>query len=58
MAAQHEAWIVQAFAGLTGRDVTTLYRLLGKVKAQHQSHPAASIAPRDEPSKTTKAPTP
>ncbi len=58
MAAQHEAWIVQAFTGLTGRDVTTLHRLLGKVKAQHQSHPASGILQRDEPSKTTKALTP
>jgi len=34
MAQQHEAWIVDAFAGLSAREVTQLHRLLGKVK-QH-----------------------
>jgi len=34
MARQHEDWIVEAFAGLSERDVATLHRLLGKVK-QH-----------------------
>ena len=58
MAEQHEAWIVQAFASLTDRDLTTLYRLLGKVKAQHQSRPGTGIAPHGEPSETTKALTP
>ena len=32
MARQHESWIVEAFAGLSERETTTLYRLLGKVK--------------------------
>jgi len=32
MARQHESWIVEAFSGLTDRDMTTLHRLLGKVK--------------------------
>jgi len=32
MAREHEAWIVDAFAGLTDKDVATLHRLLGKVK--------------------------
>jgi DNA-binding MarR family transcriptional regulator len=32
MAAQHEQWIVDAFAGLSERDIATLHRLLGKVK--------------------------
>lgn len=32
MAREHEGWIVDAFAGLTDRDVATLHRLLGKVK--------------------------
>ena len=32
MAQAHEAWIVQAFAGLSSRDVQQLYLLLGKVK--------------------------
>ena len=36
MAAAHEAWIVQAFAGLVPRDIQSLYALLGKVKAQFQ----------------------
>ncbi len=34
MARAHEAWIVEAFAGLTERDLASLHRLLGKVK-QH-----------------------
>ena len=34
MAQQHEAWIVDAFAGLSAREVTQLHKLLGKVK-QH-----------------------
>ncbi len=58
MAEQHEDWIVQAFVGLAERDVTTLHRLLGKVKAQHQSPSAPSIPPRNKPSRSTKAPTP
>ena len=32
MAAQHEAWIVDAFSGLSDKDMSTLHRLLGKVK--------------------------
>jgi len=32
MAHQHEGWIVEAFSGLTDKDVATLHRLLGKVK--------------------------
>jgi DNA-binding MarR family transcriptional regulator len=32
MARQHENWIVEAFAGLSDKDVSTLHRLLGKVK--------------------------
>jgi DNA-binding MarR family transcriptional regulator len=34
MARAHEAWIVEAFAGLSERDLASLHRLLGKVK-QH-----------------------
>ena len=37
MAQQHEGWIVDAFAGLTPKEVTTLHRLLGKVKQHTQS---------------------
>jgi DNA-binding MarR family transcriptional regulator len=36
MAEAHEAWIVQAFAGLSPRDIQTLHALLGKVKAHFQ----------------------
>jgi len=36
MAAQHEGWIVEAFAGLSERDISSLYRLLGKVKDHAQ----------------------
>ncbi|MEO7548807.1 MAG: MarR family transcriptional regulator [Ramlibacter sp.] len=32
MAVQHEGWILEAFAGLSEKEITTLYRLLGKVK--------------------------
>jgi DNA-binding MarR family transcriptional regulator len=32
MAREHESWIVEAFAGLSDKDVATLHRLLGKVK--------------------------
>lgn len=35
MAAQHEQWIVEAFDGLSSRDLDQLHKLLGKVK-QHQ----------------------
>lgn len=45
MAQVHEAWIVEAFAGLSEREVATLHRLLGKVKdalrAQQDSEAAA-----------------
>jgi DNA-binding MarR family transcriptional regulator len=36
MAAEHEAWIVAAFDGLSAREVESLHKLLGKVK-QHQT---------------------
>lgn len=36
MAREHEQWIVDAFAGLAERDIATLHRLLGKVKAHAQ----------------------
>ena len=32
MAQQHEQWIVEAFAGLSDKDIASLHRLLGKVK--------------------------
>lgn len=34
MAHAHESWVLNAFAGLSAREVATLHRLLGKVK-QH-----------------------
>jgi DNA-binding MarR family transcriptional regulator len=37
MAAEHEGWIVDAFGGLSARDITALHRLLGKVKAHTQA---------------------
>ena len=39
MAQVHEAWIVEAFSALSDRDMTQLYRLLGKVKAQQTTTP-------------------
>jgi DNA-binding MarR family transcriptional regulator len=43
MARQHEGWIVEAFAGLSEKDIATLHKLLGKVKqhATGQQEPAA-----------------
>ena len=32
MARQHEGWIIEAFSGLSGKDMATLHKLLGKVK--------------------------
>jgi len=32
MAHQHEGWIVEAFAGLSEKDIAVLHKLLGKVK--------------------------
>jgi DNA-binding MarR family transcriptional regulator len=42
MAHQHENWIVDAFAGLSDKDIATLHKLLGKVKdhAQSRTEPA------------------
>ena len=39
MAHAHENWVVEAFAGLSARDITTLHRLLGKVKQHVQPAP-------------------
>jgi DNA-binding MarR family transcriptional regulator len=33
MAHQHESWIVEAFSALSEKDLATLHKLLGKVKA-------------------------
>jgi DNA-binding MarR family transcriptional regulator len=37
MAAEHEAWIVAAFEGLSAREVESLHKLLGKVKQHHNA---------------------
>ena len=37
MAQQHEDWIVDAFAGLSGKEITQLHKLLGKVKQHSHS---------------------
>jgi DNA-binding MarR family transcriptional regulator len=41
MARQHEEWIVEAFSGLSEKEIATLHKLLGKVKEQ-------ASAPRQE----------
>jgi DNA-binding MarR family transcriptional regulator len=41
MAHQHESWIVDAFSGLTDKDVATLHKLLGKVKDHARSRAQA-----------------
>lgn len=43
MAREHEQWIVDAFSGLAERDIATLHRLLGKVKAHAQQGQAESV---------------
>ena len=40
MARQHEDWIVNAFSGLSARDINALHKLLGKVKQHHTAAPA------------------
>jgi DNA-binding MarR family transcriptional regulator len=42
MARQHESWIVDAFAGLSGKDIATLHKLLGKVKDHASTRPEAA----------------
>lgn len=37
MAAEHEAWIVAAFEGLSAREVESLHKLLGKVKHHYSA---------------------
>ena len=39
MARQHEDWIVEAFSALSEKDITTLYKLLGKVKDHASAQP-------------------
>ena len=40
MARQHEGWIVDAFSGLSAREINALHKLLGKVKQHHTATPA------------------
>lgn len=41
MAGQHEVWIVEAFAGLSDKDIAMLHKLLGKVKDHAQARNGA-----------------
>jgi DNA-binding MarR family transcriptional regulator len=42
MAEQHEAWIVDAFSGLSERELASLHKLLGKVKDHARSRAEAA----------------
>jgi DNA-binding MarR family transcriptional regulator len=42
MAHQHENWIIDAFSGLSEKDVATLHKLLGKVKDHARLRAAAA----------------
>ena len=42
MAGQHASWVVDAFSGLSERDIATLHRLLGKVKDHARTRAAAA----------------
>jgi DNA-binding MarR family transcriptional regulator len=42
MAHQHEAWILDAFSALSDKDITTLHKLLGKVKDHAGTRSGAS----------------
>jgi DNA-binding MarR family transcriptional regulator len=42
MAHQHERWILEAFAALTDKEISTLHKLLGKVKDHARSMPEAT----------------
>ena len=52
MAAQHENWIVDAFAGLKATDLTALHKLLGQVK-QHAVNTKDTVknTPKNTPQK-------
>lgn len=41
MALQHESWIVDAFGGLSDKDISALHKLLGKVKDHAQARAEA-----------------
>lgn len=38
MARAHEAWVVQAFSSLSLKEITQLYKLLGRVKENHANN--------------------
>jgi DNA-binding MarR family transcriptional regulator len=42
MAHQHESWILEAFGGLTGKEIATLHKLLGKVKDHARANAEAA----------------
>ena len=42
MAHQHEGWIVEAFGGLSARELDALHQLLGKVKQHHHVAPSSN----------------
>jgi hypothetical protein len=48
MAHQHEGWIVQAFGGLSEKEIATLHRLLGKVKEHAQNALPSSLTSSQE----------
>ena len=41
MAGQHEGWIVDAFSGLSDKDIAVLHKLLGKVKDHARARASA-----------------
>jgi hypothetical protein len=41
MAEEHERWIVEAFAGLTRREINDLFAPLGKLKTQVRANEGA-----------------
>ena len=43
MAQQHEAWIVDAFAGLSPKEIAQLHKLLGKVKQHSHQQLAETV---------------
>jgi len=51
MARQHEAWIVDAFAALSDKEIAQLHKLLGKVKAHIHAPPdqPAPLGPQTSP---------
>jgi DNA-binding MarR family transcriptional regulator len=45
MAKAHEAWVVQALAGISAKELAQLHKLLGKVKQHAQTEPIQSDPP-------------